>query len=305
MAVSPAMLDTLPFAGIGEAEMRTRAVAARPGCDLWEDERCFVRRRVHRGPANAPALVFIADGPATVESYDGLIDILGDRFTLAVVELPGFGFSYAKRPEALTFGGTCEAIAGAIGDLRLGRIVLVGPCIGGLVAAAVSTLLGDKVAGLIIAQTGDFDAERLWAQRVLDRDGSLRQHYAGQIAFRLQREQASIDWWAAFAAGPRLDLPAFQAVAREVLKSGSCMALASQLQLWLADDMPDLAPVTVPTVILWGLADRSHAQTDRHSIRRVAPHGDYRECEGVGHFVDIEDPELIAQAAQALLDRPI
>lgn len=301
ITVSAPLLDTLAFAGIGEAEVRARAVAARAGCDLWEDADCFVRRRVAVGPPGAATLVFIADGPATVESYDGLIDTLSGRFTIIVVELPGFGFSYAKRAEALTFEGSCQAIADALLDTGLDRMILVGPCVGGLVAAAVAPRLGDRLAGLIIAQTGDFAAERSWVGRTIDRDGSLRQAFTGQIAFRLQRERASIDWWSAFACGPGLDLPAFQRTARDVLQAGSCMALASQLQLWLDEDLPTVMPPAVPTAIVWGLADRSHAETDRASTRTIAPHAAFHECPDTGHFVDLENPELIARIATELL----
>ena len=300
--VDPAILDTLAFSGLDKAEMRRRALASRPDLDFFEHKLSFVRRRVvGRDPAR-PTLVVLPDGPATIESYDAFIEALSDRFNIAVIEIPGFGFSYPLRSEALSFEQTSRIVADALADLDPPRAVLVGPCVQGLIAARVAEMIPDKLAGLIIAQTGDFPAQKIWSCDLLDAQGNLRRPFEGQIKFRLAREKATVDWWTPFVAGPNLPLETFQQEARTVLRSGCCYALASMIQNLSEMEAPELRPA-VPTSILWGLADQSHAATDKRSILRYAPDADYAELEGVGHFTDLEAPETIAAEAEKLLQR--
>jgi pimeloyl-ACP methyl ester carboxylesterase len=299
--INPAILDTLAFSGLSEAEMRQRALASRPDCDLWEDERSFIRRRVVKGPKDSPSLVFMPDGPAMLESYDALIETLKDRFTIAILEIPGFGFSYPKKPEAMGFEDSAQILAAALQDLNLHQVILVGPCVQGLIALRMSEIMGDALAGLIVAQTGDFEAARAWSTKALDKTGLLQTPFHGQIGFRLSREGATIDWWMPYAAGPKFDLATQQATARDVQHAGCCYGLASQMQLWMGTDANIQMTATVPTAILWGMADKSHAKTDHRSILSYAQDADYQEHADLGHFVDLEDPELIASAALRLL----
>lgn len=298
MTIDPAILDTLSFSGLDEASFRTRAVTGRPSLELFEHELCFIRYRVHGRDSDKPTLAFLPDGPATIESYDDLIAQLEDRFNIAILEIPGFGFSFPKAPQALDFEESCQILVEALTSLNLPRVVLVGPCIQGLFAARMSEIMGAKLAGLIIAQTGDFAAEGKWVYEVLG-GGELSVPFEGQIGFRLRRQKISIDYWIPFAAGPDAPVAKLQEVARKVQACGCAYALASQVQKLRA--APQNLSVPVPAAIIWGLADRSHSKTDRQSVRRYAPEASYHEWEGIGHFIDIEAPEKIAEVAIALL----
>jgi pimeloyl-ACP methyl ester carboxylesterase len=286
--IDPAILDTLAFSGLDETTFRARAVSSRPGIGLYEHDLSFIRYRVTgRDPAK-PTLAILPDSPAVIESYDGFIAVLEDRFNIALLELPGFGFSYPKKPEALGFEESCQILAAALTALHVPRVVLVGPCAQGLYA----------LAGLIIAQTGDFAEEGKWVHNVLG-GAVLAQPFTGQIGFRLNREQTSIDYWIPFASGPDAPVAMLQDEARKVQQAGCCYALASQVQK-LGADLPELN-VTIPAAIVWGLADKSHAETDRRSVQKYAPDASYAEWDGVGHFTDIEAPDRLAEVALSLL----
>jgi pimeloyl-ACP methyl ester carboxylesterase len=300
-AIDPAILDTLAFSGLDEATFRQRAVASREGLGLFEHDLSFVRYFVSGDDPAKPTLAILPDGPATIESYDGFIATLKDRFNIALLELPGFGFSFPKSPKAMGYEASCQILSAALVSLGLPRIVLVGPCIQGLFAARMSEIMGDELAGVIIAQTGDFQAEGKWVYEVLG-GAALAQPFTGQIGFRLNRQKTTIDYWIPFAAGPDAPVAMLQEEARKTQHAQCCYALASQVQKLGSEEMPALN-VTIPSAILWGLADKSHAKTDRHSVQKFAPNASYAEWEGIGHFIDIEAPEKLAEAALALLDR--
>ncbi|MEM8660797.1 MAG: alpha/beta hydrolase, partial [Pseudomonadota bacterium] len=198
---------------------------------------------------------------------------------------------------------TCRILTLAIADLKLPRAVLVGACIQGLVAARIGELAPELFPGLIVAQTADFEGEMRWASESIDMHGNLAKPFEGQINFRLARERATVDWWSAYVAGPKLPLEDFQDKARKVLKCGCSYALASQIQKWQAmEPTPELRP-GIPSAVVWGTSDKSHAATDKRSILRYLPDAHYVERDDLGHFPDLESPLLIAEIADALLRR--
>ncbi len=297
--IDPAILDTLAFSGLDEATFKSRALASREDLGLFEHELSYIRHRVIGRDTNKPTLAILPDGPATIESYDGFIATLKDRFNIAILEIPGFGFSFPKAAEATGFEASCQILSSALRALDLPRIVLVGPCIQGLFAARIAEIMGNELAGVIIAQTGDFQEEGKWVFAVLG-GAALAQPFTGQIGFRLNRQKVSINYWIPFAAGPDAPVAMLQDEARKIQHAGCCYALASQVQKLGTETMPTLN-VTIPAAILWGTADKSHATTDRHSVQKYAPHASYAEWDGIGHFIDIEAPEKLAEVALALL----
>lgn len=293
----PGWLDTIGFAGASRAEIERHALGSRPGLRWFEHPTCLVRLRVTDDAGAKPVAVFLPDGPASIESYDALIAGLSDAYDIVVIEIPGFGYSWPLTPEALTFDGTVAATAAALASLGLPPVVLVGPCVQGLVALALAKRHPQLVAALIVAQTGDWAAQVAWGP-ALDPKGALKVPFAGQVGFRLTREKGAVDWWAGFAAGPDFDVATLQAEARMLVRNHCAYALASLTQKWFGGVAPDLA-VTLPVTVIWGLADRSHAGTERASILTCAPHARIVEVTRAGHFVDLE----AAATVRAELDR--
>lgn len=300
-ATDAGWLDTLEFAGASRAEIERHALASRAHLRWFEHPTCLVRMRVPPGVGTRPVVVFLPDGPASIESYDAVIAALSDSYDVVVIEIPGFGYSWPLTPDALTFDGTVAATAAALASLALTPVLLVGPCVQALVALAIARRHPERVAGLIVAQSGDWAAEIAWAP-ALDPKGLLKMPFEGQLRFRLTRERAAVDWWAAFAAGPDFDVATLQAEARTLVRNHCCYALASITQKWFAGAAPDLA-VTQPVTAIWGLADKSHATTDRTSILTHAPHACIVEVERAGHFVDLEAIATVREQLNRLLLR--
>jgi pimeloyl-ACP methyl ester carboxylesterase len=299
LAIDPAILDTLAFAGLDEETFRRRALESRDGLGLFEHALSFVRYRQSAMDGDKPTLVILPDAPATAESYDGFIAALGAEFNIVVMEMPGFGFSFPKSPKALEFEQSCQILVAALESLSLPRIILVGPCIQGLFAARMAEIMGDGLAGVIIGQPGDFAEQRKWIDAGLG-GAILAQPFVGQIGFRMNREKVSIGFWLPFAAGPDAPLDMLKEEARKVQHAGCCYALASQVQK-LREAVPETLNVAIPAEVIWGMADRSHLQTDRRTVMAYAPDAAYSEWQGIGHFIDLEAPDRLAEAARRLL----
>ena len=282
----PGWLDTLGFAGASRAEIERHALHSRAGLRWFEHPTSLVRMRVPDGLGTKPVVVFLPDGPASIESYDALIVALEDRYDVVVIEIPGFGYSYPLTPEALGFDGCVAATAAALASLGLPPVILAGPCVQGLVAIAIAERHPQLVRALLILQTGDWAAEVAWGP-ALDPRGALGVPFAGQVGFRLTREKGAVDWWARHAAGPDFDVSGLQAEARTLVRNHCCYALASVVQKWFGGPVPTLT-ASQPATVIWGLADASHATTDRGSIRTHLPQARMVDVERAGHFADLE-----------------
>jgi pimeloyl-ACP methyl ester carboxylesterase len=78
------------------------------------------------------------------------------------------------------------------------------------------------------------------------------------------------------------------------LHDGAAFSLASAFQRFLVPST--IIPVTnVPTLALWGLADRSHASTDRASSAALSRDCRIVELLAIGHFPELEDPARFAE----------
>ncbi len=226
----PAWLDTLAFAGASATEIRQHALAGRAGLRFFDRPLAMVRLRLEQRPGAArPVLVFLPDGPASIESYDNLIEALGDDFDLVILEIPGFGYSYPKAPQALEFETLVDITAAAVASLGLSAAIWLGPCVQGLVTIGVAKRHPALVRGLVVMQTGDWAAESRWGR----------------------------------------------------------------------DAEPDLV-VDAPARVVWGLADKSHADTDRATLLRYLPQAQVTELERVGHFVDLEAIDVMREMANQL-----
>ncbi len=301
--MTPSILDTLAFAP-APLEAIDAAARSRPGVRLIETPTSYVRVRVVDPPGRADGadgtVVLLPDGPNTLEHYDALAGrLVDDGRRVALLEIPGFGFSWATDPHALTFDGTAAATAAALEQLDLGPVVLGGVCVQALVALRVAAASPHLVDGLVLVQCTDWDATVRWAGDALDARGALREPWAGQARWRLRRQRLAVETWYPAVAGPAAPVAAWQETATEVLAAPSTYALASMLQEWSGPE-PDLRGVTCPAAVLWGEADPSHGLTgsDPRGLLRYVPDARFTALPRVGHFADLEAPEALITAVR-------
>lgn len=301
--MDPSVLDTLAFAPAPVEQIRSAAIASRPGIRLVDTPTSWLRVRVVEPVVlRGATVVCFPDGPNTLEHYDELAGLLADAgHRVAVLEIPGFGFSWATSPEALTFQGTVDATVFALDQLALGPAILAGVCVQAHVALRAAVQRPDLAAGLLLAQCTGWKATTRWGGEVLDSRGALREPWAGQARWRLGRERLAVDGWYPLAAGPSAPLASWQSTAREVLRAPSTYALASLLQAW-AGSTPELDGASCPATVLWGDSDRSHQQagSDPRGLLAHLPNARFLALTGVGHFADVEAPQHVLAEIQRL-----
>lgn len=245
--------------------------------------RCRVASRVHyaeRGearPGQAPVLLIHGAG-ASSAIWMMVIARLARRARVVAIDLPGHGPS---APPAAGAEVTIERYRDAVGELcaalGLGRAVLVGHSMGGLIALEAALAWPDHVAGLVLCGAGP----RLSVDPALLR--VIREDYPRFPAWLAERGLGP-------AAGPT--------VRRGFVAAG----IVAPRQVTLADfvacepiDVTERLPEVRPPVVWLDGAD------DRIVRATAGRPGEIRALAGVGHMTPIEAPAAIADAAAGMV----
>lgn len=247
-------------------------------------------------------LVFVADPPVTLEQYDELIDLYAREFRVIVFEIPGMGFSTPGAGYDLRFqpanDGIAEFLRAVVGE----PAVLVFSCVGGFIAVDLAGRHPELVSHVVLIQTPSW-AEAVRWKHSRDPQGVLGRPFLGQLAMnRLKRTRAPL-WFNLALGGKTVRYQPFCDCAQHSLARGAGWALASAFQHYLTDESPPLPPIAQPTLVLWGLRDRSHAPTDKRSSAELARRVEMEQYEDLGHFPELEDPpRVLARLKRFLIE---
>jgi 2-hydroxy-6-oxonona-2,4-dienedioate hydrolase len=243
---------------------------------------------------SGPDLVLLHGGFGSWTHWLRNLPALSERYRVLAFDLPGFGDS-PDFPEALPdeayFRWVADAIlAGAKGDIRL-----AGFSFGGSVAAAVAPLLGERLIALSLTAPGSFGKpppRNVSVKPIRPRDGhevdprDNARHNLGQIMFA-RLETADSDT---------------VCLHLENLERGR---FPSRRLSWQDRIEADIASVSCPIQMIWGLADRMAtpsvpARVDR--IRGWRPDIRFDLIGGAGHWVQYECAPEFDATLLAFLD---
>jgi pimeloyl-ACP methyl ester carboxylesterase len=260
-----------------------------PGFDFLDLDSSTLRYRVHG--TGTRTFVFAADPPIVLEHYDALVETLAPHARVIAFEVPGYGFSPAKRGFDFSFEGTVKAVVELLEHLSVKDATLCFPCVSAYVAAAIAHARPDLVQSLVLAQAPSFDGALAW-KRSRDPKRILARPVIGQLAMHALKKKRAPQWFAA-AMSDSPERARMQHVAEAMLSRGSRWSLASAFQLFLVEGAAP-PPVEQPIVALWGMRDRSHARARRESSRELGRDVRLVEWDDVGHFPDLEAPGRFA-----------
>jgi pimeloyl-ACP methyl ester carboxylesterase len=287
--IGPWMDTTRGFGQRGRVE-EGRAASTRPGIrfvalDGVGDVR--VRIREQRAPGKR-TVVFACDGPNTLEHYDALFEKLDGRADVIVFDPPGTGCSEPPAHFGFRIRDYADVTLALLERLDVRAATLVFPCYLGFAAALAASLDARRIERLVLPQTPSFDEMLPWCDRV-DPSRLLRTPVLGQATMALRRRAIARSWYRA-AIPDRGRRTGFVAAADEAFSAGGCFCLASLLQRWSREALPDVRSIALPVDIVWGQKDRSHRPTRADGFRDHVPDARVIRFEELGHSSDLEDP---------------
>ena len=246
--------------------------------------------RLRRASGSGPAIVFLNSLGTDFRIWQG-VDALLPEVTTLMMDKRGHGLSDLA-PVSLDL--LAQDVADMMDELGLGKALLCGVSIGGMIAQLVATKRPDLVAGLVLSNTATRigDAES-WNTRI----AAVRDRGIEPIA------DAILQRW--FSERLRATMPADLAGYRNMLVRTDPKGYAATCAAIRNADLTDSARgIKVPTVCIAGSEDLATPPGLVAELARMIPGARLLEIAGVGHLPCIEAPGIVAEELSNLLAVP-
>jgi pimeloyl-ACP methyl ester carboxylesterase len=217
-------------------------------------------------------------GPQTVT---GFADLAARSRPARVITPTHPGFAGTPRPAALDSVGALAALYVALLDeMDLADVTLVGNSIGGWIAAEMALLHSPRVSAAVLADAAGIEVP---GHPVAD-FFSLTLEQVAQLSYYDPDK---------FRIGPATLPPAVQAA-----MPGNRASLAAYAGTTFTDPSlaGRLAGVTVPTLVVWGAADRICDPDYGRAYAAAIPDAQFRLLPLSGHLPQLETPDQLLDA---------
>ncbi|WP_460062757.1 alpha/beta fold hydrolase [Streptomyces sp. YKOK-I1] len=246
-----------------------------------------------------PVLLLHGGGPGAsgVSNYTRNIAELAKDHRVVVPDLPGYGRSSKGVDGTDPFGDLAAGIRGLLDQLGLEKAHLVGNSYGGAGALRLALDTPDRVDRMVLMGPGGIGTTRALPTPGLT---SLLDYYSGDGPSRPKLERFIRNHLVFNAA----DVPDSVIDARYEASIDPEVIAAPPLRrpsgphalrtLWRMDLTRDdrLSRLPVPTLVLWGAADKVNRPSGGRMLARRMPNCDLYEVANTGHWVQFERAEL-------------
>lgn len=250
-------------------------------------------------------VVFIHGFPASSYSWRQVAQALSDTHRCICFDLMGFGYSDKPRHADYSLDRQAELIVGAIRQMGLSGITLVGHSIGGGISLSMMRELGprqDLVSRLVLVNSVCY-AQRLpwfmlaltvpWLPRLLMRLIPERWGFRALEGWMYHRDNGmSPDAMAEYV--DRLQSPG----AHEAM-------IATVKSIWPKDIdglVASYGSISVPTLIIWGMQDRVIPLAFGERLSRDITSSNLLKIDTCAHCPQEEKPEEVTQALRKFIE---
>jgi 4,5:9,10-diseco-3-hydroxy-5,9,17-trioxoandrosta-1(10),2-diene-4-oate hydrolase len=280
----------------GPAEVPARTLAT-PEDRFAEVDGLSLRYRTYGDPGpERPTVVLIHGFANSLQTFRRLAPLLAPHFHVVAVDAPGFGLS--AKPADHDYGNAAQArtISRFAAALGLGRYVVGGHSMGGTLATYIATTDPD-VTGLVLMNPGIittgvppitqymvFPLPRVMARTFGSRD--FRERFLRQSF--IDQSIVTPEVMADMMLAPR--------------SQGYLAGMTTMMGQYETGDEPRIASeVRVPTLIAWGMQDKSKKPDELDELARLIPGAAVARIERSGHYVQEEQPAAVAAAMIAMI----
>ena len=243
-----------------------------------------------------PVVLLHGGGPGAsgVSNYARNIGALAKEFRVIVPDLPGYGRSSKGIDLTDPFGSLATPIRGLLDELDLKQAHFVGNSYGGACALRLALDTPDRVGRMVLMGPGGVGTTRALPTPGLN---SLLNYYTGDGPSRLKLEKFIRQYLVFNAADVPdhvIDSRYQDSIDPEVVAAPPLQRPKSLKTVWKMDFTRDkrLSRLPVPTLVLWGAADRVNRPSGGRMLAERMPNCDLYEVANTGHWVQFERAEL-------------
>jgi pimeloyl-ACP methyl ester carboxylesterase len=275
----------------GEAEVPARELA---GADdrFIEVDGLELRYRSFGEPGPGKPNVVLVHGFAnSLQTFRLLAPLLAQHFYVITVDAPGFGLSAKPADREYGNGAQAQVISDFASALGLRRYVIGGHSMGGTLAVYVAAK-DPRVSGMVLMNPGI----------ITTGVPPITQYLVFPLPRAMAKTFGTREFRERFLRRSFLD-PAI--VTPQVMEDmmlaprseGYLAGMTAMMGQYETGDEPRMASqVKVPTLIAWGMQDRSKKPGELDELQRLIPGSHAVRIENSGHYVQEEQPEAVAAA---------
>lgn len=287
--------------------MNDNTIEAIPG--LTSREVAVGRRRLHVAEAGQgyPVLLLHGGGPGAsgVSNYARNIEALARHFRVLIPDLPGYGLSTKGVDRDDPFGDLAGAMLGLLDALGIDRAHLVGNSLGGACALRAALDRPERVSAMVLMGPGGINTTRALPTAGLNK---LLDYYGGAGPSRDKLRTFIRDYLVHDASRipeSLIDARFAASIDPEVVAAPPLRrpkSLGAALRMDFSRDRR-LSSCQVPTLVLWGAADKVNRPSGGTTLQRTMPHCDHYLFADAGHWVQWERADEFNATTTAFLQQ--
>ena len=236
------------------------------------------------GAKNAPALVFANSLGTDLHIWDEVAGRLREDFRIVRYDKRGHGLSEAP-PPPYSARDLSEDLVGLMDLLDIGRAVICGVSVGGIIAQRLALDHPERIRALVLSDTGArIGSVQSWQERI---DLVCAQ---GLEAWK----EPTMERWFSRRYRQR-HAAAVRGYSTMLMKTtpdgyvGTCYALRD------ADFRSTASRIKLPTLVLSGAEDIATPPELGRELASLIPGAEFSLIEGAGHLPCIEEPVAVAE----------
>jgi len=237
-----------------------------------------------------PAFVLVHGYLGGAAQWQRELDHFAGRYDVIAPNLPGFGAA-ATHPGCGTIAGMAEAVFGLLDALAVDEFVLLGHSMGGMIVQEMARMRPQAVSRLILYGTGPLG---LMPNRFEPLAASRDRLLADGVETTIARIGATWFKRGADAAG----FPLVAEIGARASQQAAEAALGAMAQ-W--DGRAALPRLAMPTLVVWGDADRSYRWPEVEALWINLPDSRLSVIPGAAHAAHLEKPALFRSLIEDFL----
>lgn len=257
------------------------------------------------GPVDAPVLVLLHGTSASLHTWDGWADALGDDYRIVRFDLPGFGLTGPAADGDYSIQRYARFVVRMLDELGIERAVLGGNSLGGQISWETAFLAPKRISALILGNAAGypFEPESMPIGFQLARMPLLEPvtvRFLPRSMIRASVENVYGD--PGLVTEDLVDR--YYDITR---RAGNRAALIQRFEegVMSPDASRRLATLEQPALILWGGQDRLIPPGIADHFDRDMPNSEKVVFDALGHVPHEEDPVATAAAVRAFLSTHI
>jgi len=243
-----------------------------------------VHRYLDEGAKELPALLLANSLGTDLHIWDEVAARLARHFRVIRYDKRGHGLTEAPTPP-YTVDDLAADIVGLLDHLEIGRALVCGISVGGLIAQAFALSHPERVRALVLCDTGArIGSVESWEQRI----ATIRADGLSALASAMMERWFSNE----FRERRGIDVRGYSnMLVRTTVDGylGTCCALRD------ADLRHTVSRIKCPTLVLCGAHDIATPPELGRELARLIPGAEFSLIENAGHLSCIEQPDKVTE----------